>query len=44
MSKNPKKLEDQIKPILEQLTLAVLKNKPENIVSNINNYNIYIII
>ena len=35
MSKNPtpKKLEDQIKPILEQLTLAVLKNKPENIVS-----------
>ena len=31
-----KKLEEQIKPILEKLTFDVLKNKPNNIVSNIN--------
>ena len=30
-----KKLEEQIKPILEKLTFDVLKNKPNNIVSNI---------
>ena len=29
-----KKLEEQIKPILEKLTFDVLKNKPDNIVSN----------
>jgi hypothetical protein len=33
-----KKLEEQIKPILEKLTFGVLKNKPDNIVSNINIY------
>ena len=33
--KGEKKLEDQIKPILEKLTFDVLKNKPKNIVSNI---------
>ena len=27
-----KKIEEQIKPILEKLTYGVLKNKPENIV------------
>ena len=32
--KPEKKLEDQIKPILEKLTFGVLKNKPDNIVSN----------
>ena len=32
-AKPPKKLEDQIKPILEKLTFDVLKNKPDNIVS-----------
>ena len=31
-----KRLEEQIKPILEKLTFDVLKNKPNNIVSNIN--------
>ena len=31
-----KKLEDEIKPILEKLTFDVLKNKPDNIVSNNN--------
>ena len=31
-----KKLEEQIKPILEKLTYDVLQNKPNNIVSNIN--------
>ena len=30
-----KKVEDQIKPILEGLTLKVLKMKPDNIVSYI---------
>ena len=43
MSKRPKKekkLEDQIKPILEKLTFDVLKNKPDNIVSN-NKFYIY---
>ena len=30
-----KKLEEQIKPILEKLTFDVLKNKPNNIVSDI---------
>ena len=34
--KPEKKLEDQIKPILEKLTFGVLKNKPDNIVSNNN--------
>ena len=34
--KPPKKLEDQIKPILEKLTFEVLKNKPEDIVSIYN--------
>ena len=34
--KPQKKIEDQIKPILEKLTFGVLKNKPDNIVS-INN-------
>ena len=34
--KQPKKLEDQIKPILEKLTFEVLKNKPEDIVSIYN--------
>ncbi len=29
------KLEEKIKPILEDLTLNVLKKKPDNIVSNI---------
>ena len=29
------KLEEKIKPILEDLTLNVLKTKPDNIVSNI---------
>ena len=39
MSKNnAKKLEEQIKPILEKLTFGVLKNKPDNIVSNTNNF------
>ena len=33
--KGEKKLEDQIKPILEKLTFDVLKNKPKNIVSNL---------
>ena len=33
MSSNVKKLEEQIKPILEKLTYNVLKNKPDNIVS-----------
>ncbi len=33
--KGEKKLEDQIKPILERLTFDVLKNKPDNIVSNL---------
>ena len=38
MSKNThnndfQKLEEKIKPILEELTLNVLKNKPDNIVS-----------
>ena len=33
--KGEKKLEDQIKPILEKLTFEVLKNKPNNIVSNL---------
>ncbi len=28
-----KKLEDQIKPILEKLTFEVLQNKPDDIVS-----------
>ena len=28
-----KKLEEQIKPILEKLTFDVLQNKPDNIVS-----------
>ena len=32
--KPQKKIEDQIKPILEKLTFGVLKNKPDNIVSN----------
>ena len=31
--KPQKKIEDQIKPILEKLTFGVLKNKPDNIVS-----------
>ena len=32
---NPaKKLEEEIKPILEKLTFDVLKKKPDNIVSN----------
>ena len=31
---NSKKVEEQIKPILEKLTFSVLKNKPDNIVSN----------
>ena len=35
-SKPPKRLEDQIKPILEKLTFEVLKNKPEDIVSIYN--------
>ncbi len=35
---NAKKLEEQIKPILEKLTFGVLKNKPDNIVSNTNIY------
>ena len=30
-----KKIEEQIKPILEKLTYNVLKSKPDNIVSNI---------
>ena len=30
-----KKIEEQIKPILEKLTYNVLKSKPQNIVSNI---------
>ena len=30
-----KKIEEQIKPILEKLTYNVLKSKPKNIVSNI---------
>jgi hypothetical protein len=34
--KPQKKIEEQIKPILEKLTFGVLKNKPDNIVS-INN-------
>ena len=34
MSSNVKKLEEQIKPILEKLTYNVLKNKPDNIVSH----------
>ena len=33
--KGEKKLEDQIKPILEKLTFDVLKNKPNNIVSKL---------
>ncbi len=33
-----KKLEEQIKPILEKLTFGVLKTKPDDIVSNINIY------
>ena len=32
-AKAPKKLEDQIKPILEKLTFDILKNKPDDIVS-----------
>ena len=31
-----KKLEEQIKPILEKLTFDVLKHKPDNIVSIYN--------
>ena len=30
-----KKFEGQLKPIFEELTLNVLKNKPDNIVRNI---------
>ena len=33
-----KRLEEQIKPILEKLTFGVLKNKPDNIVSYIKIY------
>ena len=33
-----KKLEEQIKPILEKLTFGVLKTKPDDIVSNKNIY------
>ena len=32
-----KRLDEQIKPILEKLTFGVLKNKPDDIVSIINN-------
>ena len=39
--KPQKKIEDQIKPILEKLTFGVLKNKPDNIVS-INNIIIFL--
>ena len=40
MSKNTpnKKIEEQIKPILEKLTFGVLKYKPDDIVSNKNIY------
>ena len=33
-----KQIQDKIKPILEDLTLNVLKKKPDNIVSNIHIY------
>ena len=33
-----KQIQDKIKPILEDLTLNVLKKKPDNIVSNIDFY------
>ena len=33
-----KRLEEQIKPILEKLTFGVLKNKPDDVVSNTNIY------
>ena len=36
-----KKIEEQIKPILEKLTFSVLKNKPDNIVSNKYFYFLY---
>ena len=35
---NIKQIEEQLKPILEGLTLNVLKKKPDNIVSYINFY------
>ena len=38
VTKDIKQIEEQIKPILEGLTLNVLKNKPDNIVSNIHFY------
>ena len=37
-TKNILQIQEQIKPILEGLTLGVLKNKPDNIVSYINFY------
>ncbi len=37
-TKNILQIQEQIKPLLEGLTLSVLKNKPDNIVSYINFY------
>ena len=42
MSSEAKKIEEQIKPILEKLTYNVLKNKPDNIVSYIKKLIFYI--